>query len=246
MPSYAHLDKDRFTFYGTDGRLYELRGLPINRRDLFVVKWAEWIAVLDDVTDFSDFIQKYDLLLADGSPNPYYDNEFCKLTNWLLSYLIVFDPIDATKIRLIDVVDAETVVGLLISHEGSPSVVEQLEFPKPKEKPSKPLPEGVDSMAHIKAALATHVNGDLQQVEALCDSVPANELMAILEETNRLLKISKDGDDSKADKPTTNDEALTELGLIGQSVGQQTPDEAFSSDMRRVMDLMQAQAARER
>lgn len=246
MPSYAHLDKDRFTFYGTDSRLYELRGLPINRRDLFVIKWTEWLSMLGDITDFGGFIQKYDLLLADGSPNAEYDQEFRKLTNWLLSYLVVFEPIDATKTKLIDVVDAETVVGLLISHEGSPSVIEQLEFPKPKEKPSKALPEGVDSTAHIKAALATHVNGDLQQVEALCDSMPVNELMAILEESNRLIKASKGDGDEKADKPTTNDEALAELGLIEQPAGQQAPNEAFNSDMRRVMDLMQAQASRER
>lgn len=189
MPSYAHFDCDRLTFLGTDGLLYELRGLPLAKRDLFVVQWSKWRAMAGDVADLPDFVERYDRLLIDGSPNPNHDAEFRRLTEWLLRYLVAYDTIDGTQRKLLDLVDAATVVGLLLSKDGGPSVVEALEFPARKEgdKPGKPLPDGVDPTAHSLAVLMSYCDGDVVKALEMAQTLPHGELMAILDEHNRLM-----------------------------------------------------------
>jgi hypothetical protein len=188
MPTYAHLDANRLTFYGTDGLLYELRSLPLAKRDLFINEWVKFKGMAAGVEDLADFCDRYDRLKPDGTPNPNHDADFRRMTNWLLSYIVAHDPIENSTSKLLDLVDASTVVGLLLSKDGGPSIIEQLEFPQPKADAPKgePLPDDVDPTAHAMAALVTYCDGDVSKAIDLAQTAPHNELQDILAEHNRL------------------------------------------------------------
>ncbi len=212
MPSYSLLECDRYVFRGTDGLYYEVRSLPLNKRDLFALQWRRWKTMLGEARGLAAFIRKYDSRLSTGEANPDCDSEFRRLTDWLLQFLVAYDPLAATSIPLLSLVDAPTVVGLLVGHGNQPSIVEQLEFPDPSEG-SETLPEGIDSTIHAKAAVSTYVG--LDKAEALADTVPARELIATITEINRiqksdrsLLATGKIRGLSKEDARTIQDECM--------------------------------------
>jgi len=113
---------------------------------------------------------------------------------------VAWEPIDESRQSLADIVDAATVVGLLVGKDGGPSLVEQLEFPKPKEK-GEPLPDGVDATAHLTAALATYMDGDIGKAIDVLATTPHRELLSVLSEATRINKEANAR--SKAERPPT-------------------------------------------
>jgi len=213
MPQYASLSLDRITFPAIDGRLLELRGLPLTKRDLFVHKWAEWRELAGDIESLADFTARYDRLKASGRPNPEHDAEFRRATNWLLQFIVATDPMDDATVPLIEVVDAATVVGLLLGKDGGKSVIEAIEFPeRPEKATGEPLPENVDGSTHLMAALMAYCEGDLDKAKQVASTVPYAELLAILDEYNRIMEQSrKDAEKAaKGGKPEDEDLKLSE------------------------------------
>jgi hypothetical protein len=250
MPKIAHLDMDRITFEGTDGQLYELRGLPLSKRDLFIRQWGQWRTMAQGIEDLGNFIACYDRLMPDGTPNPNHDAEFRRATDWLLQYVVATDPITDQQSSLLAICDAATVVGLLLSKDGGKSVIEAIEFPERKPKQdAELLPEDVDATTHLMAALIDYCGGDAIRARQLASEMPYGELMALLDEHNRLLDKAqgKQSKHSQGGKDFEND-IETLLGI--QNNQQDTHaeetkrkakakvDAEFASDMQTVIHQM--------
>jgi hypothetical protein len=202
------------------------------------------------VNDLENFIDCYDRLMPDGTPNPNHDAEFRRATDWLLQYVVATDPITEQQSPLLDICDAATVVGLLLSKDGGKSVIEAIEFPERKTKENAELlPEDVDATTHLLAALIDYCGGDATKARQLASDMPYGELMALLDEHNRLLdkaqgnqsNPNQGGKDFENDIETLmgiqNNQQNTHQEEIKRKVKAKV-DAEFASDMQAVIHQM--------